>query len=84
MPIPARASDLKAEILELRALAEEAGRDPDSITVTLYGTPADPETLDAYSRAGAHRALFGLPSSGADVVLPLLDRYAAAAKSFAS
>jgi len=80
MQIPARASDLKADILELRRLAEQAGRDPDAITVTLYGTPADPEALYAYARAGAHRALFGLPSAGPDIVLPLLDSYAATAK----
>jgi probable F420-dependent oxidoreductase len=83
MPIPARASDLKAEILELRTLAEKAGRNPDSLPVTLYGVAADPKTLAAYSDAGAHRALFGLPSAGPDVVLPLLDKYAAVAKSLA-
>jgi probable F420-dependent oxidoreductase len=83
MPIPARANDLQAEIADLRNLAEEAGRDPESLTVTLYGTPANAQMLDAYSRAGAHRVLFGVPSATADVVLPLLDDYAAVAKEFA-
>ena len=45
---------------------------------------ANDGTLAAYSRAGAHRALFGLPSAGPDVVLPLLDSYAAVAKSVTS
>jgi len=76
MPIPARATDLKNDIAELRALAEQAGRDPDSLTVSLYGTAPDAKALEEYAQAGAHRALFGLPSAGADTVLPLLDRYA--------
>jgi probable F420-dependent oxidoreductase len=79
MPIPIRAGDLAGEIKDLRGRAAAAGRDPDAIAVTMYGVPADAERVRSFSAAGAHRAIFGLPSAGRETVLPLLDRYAAVA-----
>jgi alkanesulfonate monooxygenase SsuD/methylene tetrahydromethanopterin reductase-like flavin-dependent oxidoreductase (luciferase family) len=80
MPIPLRAGALNAEINDLRAQAAAAGRDPASIAVVLYGVPADADALRAYAAADVQRAIFSLPSAGRDVVLPLLDRYAAVAR----
>jgi probable F420-dependent oxidoreductase len=78
MPIPLRSGDLRKEIAQLHELARQSGRDPKSLSVSLYGVPADEEQLVRYRDAGAQRAVFSLPSAGRERVLPLLDRYAEA------
>jgi len=54
---------LKGEIQKLRRLAEEAGRDPDSIDVSLswLGNASDLDTLKRYRDAGIHRLVCLLP-----------------------
>ena len=52
----------------LSAAAAEAGRDPATVSATVFGAPAE---------AGMDRALLLLPSEGRDGVMPLVDRYAA-------
>jgi len=64
------------EIQELRERARKAGRDPKTISVTVFGAKPDGKQLDAYAEAGVERVLFGLPNAGADKVLPALDRLA--------
>lgn len=41
----------------LNALATEAGRDPASISISVYGLPPDPEEVRAYEEAGADRVV---------------------------
>jgi probable F420-dependent oxidoreductase len=77
LPIGARAGDLLEGIAALRALAKQKGRDPGSIQVAVYGTPADADLLKRLRDAGVQHGVFWLPSAEADTVLPLLDRYAA-------
>ena len=84
IPIGLRAGDLPGEIAALRRLATEKGRDPASISVNVYGTPADPEQLARLRDADVTRAVFALPSAGPEKVLSLLDRYAETMRSFAS
>jgi len=84
IPIGVRAGDLTKEIGALRRLAEEKGRDPATISVNVYGAPADPEVLQALRHAGATRAVFGLPPAERDETLPRLDRYAEVMRSLAS
>ena len=74
LPISVRARDLAAEMGELRRLATEKGRDPRSITVSVYGAPMDGDALARLRDAGVERAIFALPSADASTVLPLLDR----------
>ena len=74
MPIPGRAADLKVEIGDLRAQAETAGRDPRSLTVSLFGVSTDEKALQAFADAGADRVIFALPPAGRDTVLRKLDR----------
>jgi probable F420-dependent oxidoreductase len=78
MPIGARAADLFAGIAELRRLARERGRDPQAISVSVYGVPADADHLRRLRDAGVDRVIFGLPSAAAEAVLRALDRAAAA------
>ena len=60
----------------LRAVADEAGRDMATLSITVFGAPPDAAVLDLYREAGIDRAVLALPSEGADVVLPLLDGHA--------
>ena len=76
LPIPIRAGTLLDEIKELRELAAAAGRDPQSIAISLYGVPSAADILASYAAAGVQRSIFSLPSAGRETVLPLLDRYA--------
>ena len=41
----------------LDAMAEEAGRDPKSITISVYGQPADNDLVQSYLNAGADRVV---------------------------
>ena len=84
IPIGVRAGDLNGEIAALRRLATEKGRDPASISVNVYGTPADAEQLERLRDAAVTRAIFALPPAGQEKVLPLLDRYAEAARAFSA
>ena len=59
------------------ALAAQAGRDPKTISVSVFGGKTDPSTLDRYRAAGIDRVVLPLPSEGREQVLPLLDQHAA-------
>lgn len=75
MPINGRGSMLD----ELDVLAEECAkndRDVSEIELTLYAAPPDVDEVKRHEDAGVDRFVFGLPPSGADVLLPLLDAYA--------
>jgi probable F420-dependent oxidoreductase len=84
IPIGVRSGDLPTEIGALHRLARENGRDPQTISVNVYGVPADREVLVRLRDAGATRAVFSLPPAGPEKVLPLLDRYADTARSLAA
>jgi len=73
----ARGFDPVPALDKLRAVAEEAGRDMSTITVSVFGAPGDPAVLDRYREAGITRAILGLPPAGAATVLPMLDKYQA-------
>jgi len=77
MPLAGRGdSDFPTHAATLRAMAEEAGRDPATVQMTVVQAPTDPAELEAYAAAGITRVVFGLPSRGADDVLPRLDKLA--------
>jgi hypothetical protein len=38
-------------------MAEEVGRDPKSITISVYGQPADHDLVQSYLNAGADRVV---------------------------
>jgi probable F420-dependent oxidoreductase len=60
----------------LREMAKEAGRDPQSLSVTLGGAPEDPDLLKRNRDLGIARMTVRLPPAKADEILPLLDRWA--------
>jgi len=60
----------------LRQMAEEAGRDPRSLSVTLGGAPEDLEVLKRNRDLGVARMTVRLPPAKEDEILPILDRWA--------
>jgi probable F420-dependent oxidoreductase len=76
IPVEASIRDIKADIKRLHQLAEEAGRDPKTISVTVTLARPNRERIDLYAEAGVERVVYPLPTGGEDVVLPRLDRHA--------
>jgi probable F420-dependent oxidoreductase len=75
MPITGRGDRaIEERMVELVTLARDAGRAP--IPVSIWGVRADPQAIDHFAQLGATRCIFGLPSAGADEVLPRLRRLA--------
>ena len=68
-------TDPSAGMGELRVYADEAGRDMDSISVSVFRAPPEESSLAKCREAGILRVLLALPSEGQDVVMPLLDQY---------
>src|SRR5580700_8378454 len=59
-----------------RKMAEEAGRDPASLSVTLGGAPEDIDVLKRNRDLGVTRMTVRLPPAKEDEILPMLDRWA--------
>ena len=76
LPISMMAGDLKKQIGELHRLAREKGRDPKSISISVFWSQPDRQAIDAYGEMGAERVIFALPSESPEKVLPILDGYA--------
>ena len=62
---------------KLKAVADEAGRDMSTLSVTVFRPQPDAALLDEYAEAGATRVLLEMPSVGRDDALKKLDEYAA-------
>jgi probable F420-dependent oxidoreductase len=71
--MPIGGGGLTAALPQLRHAAEDAGRDPDSIRIMVFGAQPEPGRLDHYRQLGVTRTILMLPPAAADVVLPLLD-----------
>jgi probable F420-dependent oxidoreductase len=88
---PIGGAGLPEHIAELRRFAEEAGRDPDTISINIFGAFPDRRKLSWYQALGVDRVVMGLPpaprftdirGAGADKILPVLDDYAELVKEF--
>ncbi|MEA3020929.1 MAG: hypothetical protein QOI47_2453 [Actinomycetota bacterium] len=73
MPIGGRG--LTENLPKLRQVAEESGRDPDELRITVFGAQADPGKIEHYGELGVERVVLWLPPAPADQVLPILDKY---------
>jgi len=82
IPVGGRAysEPIAESMADFRTRAEKAGRDPATVTVTVFGVVPDEARVAALREAGVTRAVFFVPSATGDTVLPLLDQYAALAK----
>jgi len=63
-------------MVELKERAAKAGRDLQTISVSVFGVAGDGKLLDTYRSADVTRVILRLPSEGRDTILPLLDQYA--------
>lgn len=66
---------------ELRRMLVDAGRDPASFEVSIFGIGPRREELAKARDAGISRVIFGLPPEPAEKLLPILDRHAELARS---
>ena len=65
MPLLGRGDDdVASQMPAFRRAAADAGRDPDSMEVTLYACPPDPELVARCADAGVARIVFRLPNEG--------------------
>ena len=67
-----------------RKMAQEAGRDPASLPVTIGGAPEDLDKLKRFRDLGAVRVNVSLMSETRDDILPILDKWAGYKRQFAN
>ena len=72
----ATAGDPEQYMPAFRQMAVEAGRDPQSLPVTMGGAPEDLARLERFRDLGAVRVNVSLPAEPAEKILPVLDRWA--------
>jgi probable F420-dependent oxidoreductase len=75
-PRPTRGWDIRHELARLQRMAEAAGRDPKTLSVSVFRAPADRAALEQYREAGVDRAVLEIPDQERDDILRLLDAYA--------
>ena len=68
--------DVLGLLPEFRTMTVEAGRDPASLPITIFGVAEDADAIARYRDAGVARLIFNLPPAKAVEVLPVLDRCA--------
>jgi probable F420-dependent oxidoreductase len=69
-------ADVTEFLPQFRKMASEAGRDPATVPVSIFGAPENPDRLKRYRDQGISRVVVSLPSAKADEILPVLDRWA--------
>jgi probable F420-dependent oxidoreductase len=74
---PGTQGDAFDSVPHFREMLKEAGRDPDSCPVSIFGAGENADTLKRYRDLGIARVSVSLPAAAEDVVLPILDRWAA-------
>jgi probable F420-dependent oxidoreductase len=80
IPISNPRYDFAAAVKQFREAERRAGRK--GLNLSLFGAPSKDEHIKRFIELGFTRLIFGLPSAGRDVILPLLDKYAAVAAKF--
>ena len=72
---PGQDGDAFDTVPKFREMVKQAGRDPESCPVSIFGPGEDGDTLKRYRDLGIARAAVILPAASEDVVLPILDRW---------
>jgi probable F420-dependent oxidoreductase len=73
----------KAGAARLRQAAMAAGRDPATLSITVFNAPADRAALATYREARIDRVLLEAPDRPRDEVLRILDRHAPLTREYA-
>src|ERR1700760_1398709 len=69
-------SEIGDLIPEFRKMAQEAGRNPDEIAITVWFPKRDVDMMKRYADLGVERVVFNVESEGADKALPVIDEIA--------
>ena len=67
--------DAKENVSRLKRIADMAGRDMSTLSISVFGAKADKATLDNYRNAGINRSILALPPTNRDKVLAILDKH---------
>ena len=68
----------------LRDMANKAGRDPKTISVSVFGAPPEAGVLANFEKQGFERTLLGVPDVGRDEILRQLDAWTPLARAHAA
>ena len=69
-------TEIRAGRAKLDELAEAAGRDPKSISITVFGMETELDLVEEHEKAGADEVVLCVPSVGEDEALTELERLA--------
>src|SRR5213078_1370082 len=73
-PRPRAGWEPKSAVARLRQAATAAGRDPATLSITVFNAPADGAALAPYREAGIARVLLEVPDLSRDDILRRLDK----------
>jgi probable F420-dependent oxidoreductase len=76
LPIGRPGFNAKESVARLRQAASVAGRDFSTLSISVFGAPADQAVLAEYREVGIQRALLAIPDLTRDEILGVLDKYA--------
>ena len=76
LPIARPGFDPKQTVERLRQVASTANRDLSTLSITVFGAPAEKAALDAFREADIERALLAVPDLSRNEIMDLLDRRA--------
>jgi probable F420-dependent oxidoreductase len=74
IPVAGR-GDIGEVLPKFREMVREAGRDPASIEITLFGLGEDLDRLKRFAEIGVTRVVPMFPPEKTDAVLPIVDRW---------
>jgi probable F420-dependent oxidoreductase len=80
IPIGGLRDRLEENVPAFRRMAEEAGRDPAALEVSVYGAAPREKAMARYESLGVDRVVFALPPAPRDELLPILDQCAELAR----
>ena len=76
LPIARPGFNAKEAVAQLRQAASAAGRDFSTLSISVFGAPADKAVLDEYRELGIQRVLLAIPDVSRDEILGVLDKRA--------
>ncbi|HUI80660.1 MAG TPA: LLM class F420-dependent oxidoreductase [Bryobacteraceae bacterium] len=76
LPIARPGFNAKEAVARLRQTASAAGRDLSTLSIGVFGAPADKAALAEYREAGIQRAVLAVPDLTRDEILGVLDKHA--------
>ena len=82
-PRPRSGWEPRSAVARLREVARAAGRDPATLSITVFNAPADAAALAPYREAGIERVLLEVPDASRDDILRGLDKNAPLAAALA-